>query len=240
MNCSNIDLPKVLTRTLDNLPYPFFIREKESTRFIYANMHLAKLVGLKSTDPIIGRIDDEIPCKLFDNEAAATLWQNQVKDVSVKQKSLSLLEVHPDAIDYPYLSKKFPFYDENGQCIGMAGSARYLEVYSPNDFVRGKLPGSLLLSKPDECFTEKECEIIFLRLQGISAKEIAKLLSLSPRTIEHRIANMYVKANVNNYNDFSDFCYQRELHRYLPQRFLLNKKVGFDGDFFEDEEANDI
>jgi DNA-binding CsgD family transcriptional regulator len=236
MDISNIVLPKMLTRTLDNLPYPFFIREKESTKFIYANFHLAKLVGLKSTDAIIGRIDDEIPASLFDNEVSARLWQNQVRDVSNTQCSISLLEVHPEAIDYPYLTKKFPFYDDNNQCIGMAASGRYLEVYSPNDFVRGKLPGSLLLSKPDDIFTEKECEIIFLKLQGMSAKEISKVFMLSPRTIEHRISNMYAKANVNHSDDFYEFCQKRDLHRYLPQRFLSSKRIGFEGDFFEDEE----
>ncbi len=226
-----IFLPKMLTKTLDNLPYPFFIREMGSLRFIYANSHLAKLVGLKSASEIIGRIDCEIPSSLCDDEVSVQLWQNQVKEVSNKECTISLLEVHPDAIDYPYLTTKFPFYDENNNCVGMAASGKYLEVYSPNDFVRGKLPGSLLLSKPDDFFTEKECEIIFLKLQGMKSKEIANILSLSPRTIEHRLSGMYVKAKVNHFDDFQHFCEIKNLHRYLPRRFLLDKRIGFEGDY---------
>lgn len=144
-----------LRRTFDQLPTPFFIREKNTTRFIYANMALAKLVGLKSPDAMINRIDDEIPASLFDNPDAAKLWQEQVKKITKTQSKVSLLEVHPGAVDYPYISKKFPFYNNNDECVAMAGSIRYLEVFSPNDFIRGRLPGSLLLSKPDDTFTEK-------------------------------------------------------------------------------------
>lgn len=231
---ADVAVPKILTHILDNLPTPFFIRDKESTEFIYANVPLAHLVGLSHPDKIIGKIDNEIPCRLFEDENSAKLWQNQVRHISSTHNEISLLEVHPDAIDHPYITKKFPFFNEEGECIGMAGFAKYLEVYSPNDFVKGKLPGSLLLNKPDDFFTEKECEVIFFRLQGMNCKEISKILCLSPRTIENRLAFMYTRAGVNHMDDFQEFCEKRDLHRYLPKRLLLNKKIGFEGDFFDD------
>lgn len=227
-------ISKSLTRTLDQLPTPFFIREKDTTRFIYANMALAKLVGLRSPDAMINRLDDEIPASLFDNPLSAKLWQDQVKHITATQTKLSLLEVHPEAVDCPYISKKFPFYNDDDVCVAMAGTIKYLEVFSPNDFLRGRLPGSLLLSKPDETFTEKECEIIFFRLQGMSSKEIGSILCLSPRTIENRLANMYVKAGVSHLDDFRAFCEHRSLHRYLPQRLLASKRIGFEGDFLNE------
>jgi len=222
----------MLTQTLNQLPTPFWIRDK-STRYIYANMAMAKLAGLKSPDSIIGRLDNEIQAALFEDEVAAKLWQHQVKHVVTTQEKLTLLEVHPDSVDYPYITKKTPFYNESNECIGMAVSARYLEVFSPNDFIRGKLPGSLLLTKPDDFFTEKECEIIFFKLQGMSSKDIGNILYLSPRTIENRLANMYIRSGVNHLDDFRQFCESRNLHRYLPHKLLLNKRIGFEGDFDE-------
>lgn len=236
MKHTDVILPKLLTCTLDQLPHPFFIREKGSTRFIYANMAMAKLVGLRSPDAMIGRLDDEIPASLFDNEVAASIWQQQVREVVDTQCKLSLLEVHPKAIDYPYFSKKFPLYNDNNECIAMAASVRYLEVFSPNDFIRGKLPGSLLLNKPDDTFTERECEIAFFRLQGMSSKEIGNILCLSPRTIECRLSGMYMKAGVKHLDDFKYFCETRNLHRYLPKRLLSRKIVGFEGDYVEDSD----
>ncbi|MDR3432430.1 MAG: PAS domain-containing protein [Rouxiella aceris] len=229
MSESELILPKMLTRTLDQLPAPFFIRDK-SLRFIYANMALVKFVGLRSADAIIGRMDDEIPASLFDNPESAKHWQEQVKYVVNTQKRISLLEVHPGAVDSPYLSKKVPFYNENNQCVGMVGSIKYLEIFSANDYIRGRLPGSLLLEKPDELFTEKECEVIFLKLQGMTSKNIGQMLCKSSRTIENTLQRIYSKCGVSHFDDFSYFCEQRNLHRYLPQRFLDPKRFVFEND----------
>lgn len=233
MNNTEVKLPKILTRTLDQLSVPLFIRAKESTRFIYANLALAKLVGLRSPDSIIGRLDDEIPASLFDNEVCAKLWQEQVKHVVSTQSKISLLEVHPGSVDYPYISKKMPFYNEDNECIGMTGSVRYLEVFSPNDFIKGRMPGSLLLTKPDDFYTEKECEIVFFKLQGMSSKEIGNILYLSPRTVENRLASMYFKAGINHLDDFRQFCEDRSLHRYLPNRLISHKRISFERDHDE-------
>jgi DNA-binding CsgD family transcriptional regulator len=223
----------MLRQTFNQLPTPFWIRDKD-TRYVYANMAMAKLVGLKSPDSIIGRLDDEIQAALFQNDVAAKTWQQQVRHVVSTQAKISLLEVHPGSVDYPYITRKFPFYNENNECVGMAVYAKYLEVFTPNDLIKGKLPGSLLLSKPDDFFTEKECEIIFFKIQGMSSKDIANILCLSPRTIENRLANMYIKSGVNHFDDFREFCEKRNLHRYLPQKLLSNKRIGFDGDFSEE------
>ncbi|EIC84188.1 PAS domain-containing protein [Serratia sp. M24T3] len=232
MDTNSIILPKMLTHTLNQLPTPFWIRDK-STRYIYANMAMAKLAGLKSPDSIIGRLDNEIPAALLENDDIAKLWQQQVHHVINTQEKFTLLEVHPESVDYPYITKKTPFYNEDNECVGMAVSARFLEVFSPNDFIRGKLPGSLLLSKPDDFFTEKECEIIFFKLQGMSSKDIGNVLHLSPRTIENRLSIMYIRAGVNHLDDFRDFCEKRNLHRYLPGKLLSSKRIGYEGDFDE-------
>lgn len=228
MSTNNTALPKTLTLNFDQISTPLFIREKESTRFIYANIALARLVGLRSPDAIIGRLDDEIPASLFDNEETAQTWQQQVRHVVSTQENLSLLEVHPKAVDCPYISRKVPFYNDTNECIGMVGFIRFLEIFSPHDFIRAKLPGSLQLSKPNSIFTEKESEIIFFRLQGMSSKEISQILCISPRTVEKNLSNMYNKAGVNNFGDFRYFCEDLNFHRYLPQRFLAHKRISFD------------
>lgn len=47
-------------------------------------------------------------------------------------------------------------------------------------------------------FTKREIEILRLVAQGKSSRDIADALVLSRRTVEHHIANIYAKANVNN------------------------------------------
>ncbi|WP_053115863.1 PAS and helix-turn-helix domain-containing protein [Winslowiella iniecta] len=230
---ADIIIPEMLTRSLDLLPDPYCIRTPEG-RFLYANLATAKLAGLKSAQIIMERIDYEIPSLLFEDENNLEAWRYQDRKIIANRKPLAMLEIHPNAVNTPYICRKVPFYDNQNQCIGSFCSIKYLEVFSPNDFVKGKLPGSLLLNKPDDFFTEKECEIIFFRLQGMSSKDIAAILFLSPRTIENRLANMYSKAGVGHLDDFREFCEKRNLHRYLPQRLISHKRIGFNSDIEDD------
>lgn len=79
---------------------------------------------------------------------------------------------------------------------------KYVETLSPNDFVKGKFPRSLLLNNPDESFTEKECDIVFFKLQRMSSKEIGKILNISNRTVEKRLLDIYQKINENHFDEF--------------------------------------
>ena len=233
MNSSDIVLPDMLTRSLDMLPDPYCIQTHEG-RILYANLGLARLCGLKSAHYMIDRMDHEIPARVYENTDTLNAWHAQDKRIVETRKPLNMLEIHPGAIDSPFMVRKIPFYNNANQCIGVLCSVKYLEMFTPNDFIKGKLPGSLLLNKPDDLFTEKECEIIFFKLQGMSSKEIGKLLFISPRTVENRLANMYIKAGVSHFDDFRHFCESLNFHRYLPRRLLTHKRIGFDGDY-EDE-----
>lgn len=231
---SDIIIPEMLTRSLDLLPDPYAIRTPDG-EFLYANLAIAKLAGLRSAHAMMDRIDYEIPSRLFEDENTLEAWRSQDRNIIASRKPLAMLEIHPDAVDSPYICRKVPFYNSENQCIGSFCTIKYLEVFSPNDFVKGKLPGSLLLNRPDDFFTERECEIIFFRLQGMTSKDIAPILFLSARTVENRLATMYSKAGVNHLDDFREFCEKRNLHRYLPQRLISHKRIGFSSDYEEHE-----
>lgn len=227
MTLSKNEIDTMITRSLDLLPDPYAIRTLDS-RHIYANRAMAKLTGLKSVNDIIDRVDYEIPSLLYENEDSLKEWRLQDKKIVESRQQLAMLEIHPDAIDSPYICRKVPFYNKNGECIGAFCTIKYIETFSPNDFVKGRFPGSLLLNKPDDIFTEKECEIIFFKLQRMSSKEIGKILNISHRTIEKRLLDMYQKIDVNHFEDFRSYCESRNLHRYIPTRILNFRKALFD------------
>ncbi|MCX2956394.1 MAG: transcriptional regulator, partial [Candidatus Regiella insecticola] len=83
-----------------------------------------------------------------------------------------------------------------------------------------KLPGSLLLNRPDKSFSERKYQIIFIKLQGMINKSIVKILCLSPRAIEHALERLYNKAGINHIEDIISFCKQHDFHRYLTHKFL--------------------
>mgnify|MGYP000312416244 CR=1 FL=1 len=199
-------------------------------RILYANMALAKLASLKTTDEMAERYYEEVKSPLYQKEQTIKYWKDQDQYMlDNPHNTLSMLEIHPDGASCPYVNKKVPIYNENNEYIGTINHVKFLEIYRPNDFIKGKLPGSLLLNRPDDFFTEKECEVIFLKLQGMTSKVIAETINRSRRTVEDMVQNLYEKAGVNSATDFAEFCEKRNLHRYLPQRFINPKRFSFEG-----------
>jgi len=215
------------------LPDLFSIQTYEGF-ILYANPALAKLCGLKSPRYMIEKKDIEIPSRLYEDQDSLTSWHLQDKKITEEKKSLSTIEIHPDSATSPYLMQKKPFYNNNGERVAVFCTGKYLENFIPNEFFNSKLSGSLLLTKPSQLFTEKECEIIFCKLQGMSRKETGQALPLSHRTVENRLKNMHDKAEVNNSHDFRIFCEKTNLHRYIPRQIISYRRIGFDG--FNDED----
>jgi DNA-binding CsgD family transcriptional regulator len=231
---NDIVIPKMMTQTFDQFKDPIAIVDKHS-RILHANLSIAKLCGFRTADGLIDRHYDEVHSTLFEDEDVINQWKEQDKAIiNNPLKELKMLEVHPGSVDAPYIVRKMPLYSETRECVGTIHHIKYLEIFSPNDFIRGKLPGSLLLNRPDDTFTERECEVAFFKLQGMTSKEIGNILCLSPRTIECRLSAMYIKAGASHIDEFRHFCETRNLHRYLPQRLLSRKLIGFKGDYMED------
>ncbi|MEA9389090.1 LuxR C-terminal-related transcriptional regulator [Acerihabitans sp. TG2] len=221
-----ITLPKSMLTLFDQMKEPYGIKDFES-RYVYANKAVLALYGVKKMSEIVGKTEMEINSKLVEYNDAGKEFTRQDKIVFSTDQSLNSLEIHPEAVDYPYIANKVPFRDINNKCIGVLAYAKKLEVYSLNDYVKGNMPGSLLLNKPDDFFTERQCEIMFYRLQGLKVKEVAKRLNLTENTINNYMQTLYDMANVNNLSEFKEFCEMREYHRYLPKRFLSNQHIDF-------------
>ncbi len=225
--------PEMMTTVFDLFSDPIVIASLDS-RIVYANMSHAKLSSLKKSEELIGRYYEEVQCPLYQNEQAVQQWKNQDKHmINNPLKELRMLEIHPEGASYPFINRKLPLYNENKELVGILNHVKFLEIYSPNDFIKGKLPGSLLLNRPDDFFTEKECEVIFLKLQGMTSKAIASIIHRSPRTVENMIQRLYEKSGVCHATDFVEFCEKRNLHRYLPLRFIEPMRFSYDSDYTE-------
>ncbi|WP_213989845.1 PAS and helix-turn-helix domain-containing protein [Sodalis sp. dw_96] len=222
----DLKLSNQMISMLDQFTSPYGIKNLES-RYIYVNMAAVSLFGLKSKSDVIGKLDIEIKSKLTEFDDSGLEFIRQDKKVTDSESKLATLEIHPAAVDYPYIVNKIPFYNDEDNCVGLCLFSRNLEVYSLNDFVKGHMPGSLLLNKPDNFFTERNCEVMFFRLQGLSNKETAARLNLSVRTVENYMQILYEKVNVNHFDDFMSFCVEKGYHRYLPKRFIHTNHLKF-------------
>ncbi|HEY0207837.1 LuxR C-terminal-related transcriptional regulator [Acerihabitans sp.] len=221
-----VNIPNTMRYAFDQLKTPYGIRDL-SARLIYCNQPAADLLGAKSPNDIIGKYDREIDNALFSVEGVVEEFDAQYKRVISTQEPFSTLELHPHALDYPYIFKKMPFYNNNHECVGMFGYNIELTVYSLNDYVKGHMPGSLLLNKPDDTFTERECEVMFYRLQGLKSKEAAERLNLSLNTFNNYMQRIYIKAKVTEIAELREFCEKRNFNHYLPKRFLTKESINY-------------
>lgn len=54
--------------------------------------------------------------------------------------------------------------------------------------------------------SNRECEILSWLSNGLTAKEIAHQLNISPRTVEHHIKNVKEKTNLYRKSQLINFC----------------------------------
>ena len=113
-----------------------------------------------------------------------------------------------------------PIFSLDGQHLGFAGIARDIS----NEIARKQFPSQLLKLFPQSDKTryylkrkyqkvylsQRQAECAFYILQGKTAKQIAKILQLSPRTIEDIIKNIKNKLGLNFRSDIFDALIEGE------------------------------
>jgi len=215
-----------LASLLDLFKEPYAIRDLLS-RTLYANGPMLRMYKVGRQDDLVGKLDKDVLSPLVEYDNVPHEWAMQDRYVIKTKERMSFLEVHPRSQDHPYIMTKVPFYNDDGICDGTVAFINILTTYSADDFITGDMPTSMLLTKPDDFFTEKECEIMFYRIQGMRAKEVAQKLGMSENTVCNYMQLLYYKTGAKQIEGFKAFCKRRNYHRYLPKRFLSQHFNGY-------------
>ena len=93
-------------------------------------------------------------------------------------------------------------------------NAKPLNTLSPLNYINHQKPSVLTTETNSTIFTRAELDVIFLMLQRLSVKEIAK------------IYNIYQKSDVHTQQQFEEFCKYAQLDSYIPDR-LIAKGIQF-------------
>lgn len=184
-----------------------------------------------------------IPCGFTDAESEVytnsemtdilgmTVESSQVLDVfhahegvmRDKKLPLSMLSTLPGGYKRPPQPLRFNFFprfDEKDVYEGAFFYAQPFLFLSLLEYIEGELPYPVMLSQPKEIFTDREWDVLFLSLQRLSCKEIAKRLDIAVKTAEVHLSNIYRKADVHHTNQLRLFCREKGINRYLPPKFL--------------------
>ncbi|HGJ5854438.1 helix-turn-helix transcriptional regulator [Arsenophonus nasoniae] len=119
-----------------------------------------------------------------------------------------------------------PLFGHDNEYIGTFFHAHEFLFLSPMEYVEGRQPYSVTTEKPNERFTAKEWEVLFLALHRLSSKEIARRLNIGTITVGHHLNIIYEKADVHSACQLRAFCKSKGFERYIPSEFI-NKGRGF-------------
>ncbi len=118
-----------------------------------------------------------------------------------------------------------PLFCSENSYLGTFFHAHEFLFLSPMEYVEGRQPYSVTTEKPNERFTAKEWEVLFLSLHRLSSKEIARRLNIGTRTTDNHLNIIYEKADVHSACQLRDFAKSKGFERYIPSELLSSDKT---------------
>ncbi|NHB60277.1 helix-turn-helix transcriptional regulator [Photorhabdus sp. RW14-46] len=205
--------------TLEQSNDPWGIKDKNSC-FIYGNLALKSIKNISSSFEFEGFYDDEIP---WDGAEFAKEYIAHDQKVMEKEERVCSLETHvfgKEQILSSYFCAKYPFYHEDGSCMGTIYHAWQAQDFSFTRLFRGKLPASILFQPPTDLFTQREWDVIFLMLQKYTNKQIGIMLNISYRTVENHISRICKRIGLHSSRQLEEYCRTNDYDLYVPKRFV--------------------
>ncbi len=153
--------------------------------FLGCNHHFARAAGLNSPDEIIDKTDFE----LIWGDSHAEYYQQSDQEVLAGLHKHNLVETQSRDNNQivNILITKVPLLDTNGQIIGVIGS------YS--DLIDVNYSGTPKSKQNNIALSPKQADCLAYVAMGMTAKQIAEVMNLSTRTVQHYIENIKVKLN---------------------------------------------
>lgn len=234
---------------LEQLPGWMFIKDIE-LKYTSTTLRSALLCGFKKQHDKYGKSDYELKCKAAES---AAFFQEEDNKVISSGKEMSFLQLnqYADNQTHVFLTKKIPVKNLSGKIIGVCGMVEEIS----NSLIAqticklanmGKVDYSNNVSKKNfqinvndifNQLSERESELVFYFIRGLTSKEIGLLMHLSPQIVKSDLEIIQNKFNCNSKNNFLDYCIthgflnvfpQSILERYLKPSMIssdLNKKL---------------
>lgn len=206
------------------------IKNKQSL-FIDANDAFLSFFGMADIEQLYGKTDYDLPCAPFagqyiENDKEAMLdGELQIFEPTVQYNGRKKL----------LLSHKYSFIhpDSKQSCIlaickiienkAFEKSIDYLNQYQMRQI---KISNSLFNMRVNKyakvALSERELDVLYYLLHGLSQKQVANKLNLSTRTVEDHVDHIKSKINCSSKHQLFEFAIKHNLINIIP-RHLLNE-----------------
>lgn len=189
---------------LNNLPAFIFWKDRKG-KYLGCNLALANLLGYSDASQLIGSTDYDLCWS-----SSATIFQENDNIVMLTDKNKVAIEPGKvaDGSDTLAISYKIPLKNAQEKIIGTIGLAIPLDgdnmINLNNEMMSRQLSDSSnqsninlhLINLLNLSARQKDC--LHYLARGLTVKQIAKKLNLSPRTVGHYLENLKKKLNCAN------------------------------------------
>lgn len=219
-------------RMFDAIPGHIGLKDLNS-RYIAGNTSLAKLIGFKHPEDLVGITDFDIKGQAAD---LAPTFVQQDKTV-LESGDTTNIDVHyyADSSLHMLISHKAKLFDDEGNLAGTIFHCTELQPHVLQEFfnlISGNyqnhmnkqelLVGSFSVDtmKKEYKLTRRESECLFFLLRGKPAKEISRILDISEKTVWYYLDEVKQKLQCHSRSELFDACIQNGLFYSIPFSIL--------------------
>lgn len=226
------DYIKISEGILNKLPGHMLITDK-SHKIIWANQKALKSFGLQSIEKLTGKHYADLSYGVCEKSAAVEAYDKSIFTLRRKLSCLCYLE-YADGWKL-CICEKSPITDDKDEIIGLINYRTDITNYALID------PSRFIFNGADEfnenfskqfsyhledetsniyLLSERQLECLFFLLRGKSDKEIAKILNLSPRTVESYIQEVKFKMQCLTRAQIIEKSFSEGLLNSFPVSFI--------------------
>lgn len=194
--------------------------------YTYCNNTFLRYTGISSREKIIGLKDSELCwakyAEIYDSFELNTLEGKQFSNFApiINYKNEELW----------FVGNKYLRYDDSNNIIGTESTI--MEIQEPKLIELGQFLKKHYFFKSFSVgkrtrytLSKREQECLFYILRGKSAKEIGRILNLTPRTIEHYIENIKYKLNCRTKVDLIIKAKEEDFLDAIPESIFSNMLI---------------
>lgn len=191
---------------------------------------LQNAFGVKCMEKLSGKTDYDFP---WISEDLAAQFRSNDRKVLIKNKTIKFLEIHKVASNDwgVLLTTKSPFVENDpdsgtlGVCVALPKSIIKLgQLLGKALYGSKSLTQSSYLIESNSTLTSRENEVLFFILRGKTAKEIARILKISSRTVEQYVELIKNKFKCRNKSELIAFSMENNYFHMVPES-LINQDL---------------
>ncbi len=222
-----------ITTFVDQLPGYFLLKDLQSC-FLMASTKTAKMVGFRNIEDMIGLTDYDIKCEAV---SLAHHFQQQDKEVINNSKLVFLAYLHFSNEWKIMLHEKSILTNNTNHNIGICCYLTDITDYRLVDFTRflvefdrkhclqacqDQFTYVLNRSYFDLSLPPRQSECLFFLLRGKSIKTIARILDLSPRTVESYIESIKIRLDCRTKAELIELAWQKGYMNIIPKSLITD------------------